>query len=85
MRSTYFFISTNTLAAVAWCAGFPTGFPTGAVMCFGHVGGLFVWMFEGVGPGFLLVSARLSFFPSFVRCARWAVEVMKGSADEGQV
>ena len=32
MRSTYFFVSTNALAAVAWCAGFPTGFPTGAMV-----------------------------------------------------
>ena len=40
-----------------------------------------MWMYEGVGSDVLLASARLS----FVRCARWAVEVMRGRGDEGQV
>ena len=51
MGSTYFFISTNAAAAVASCAGFLTGFLTGAVMCFSHGGGLLVWMFEVGMPG----------------------------------
>lgn len=73
MHSTYSFIRTNTAAAVAWCAGFLTGFLTGAVMCFSHGGVLLLWMFEIVVSGMLL---GLHVFGSFVRCARWAVEVM---------
>ena len=62
MHSTYSFIRTNAAAAVAWCAGFLTGFLTGAVMCFSHVGVLLVWTFEIEVPGISLVctsSVRL--------------------------
>ena len=64
MHRTYSFISTNTAAAVASCAGFLTGFQTRAVMCFSHGGVWLVWMSESDGPGMSPVSARLRFVGS---------------------